>query len=430
MRNNSDDIKIKVRCVSSVEEFSQLQQVWNELAIASNSTIYQTFEWSFYWWQSYSIKQKYNLHILLFYSDKQLVGIAPFFIYKNKFFNITFYNNLRFLGSGTAFSVSFGLFLDNGPSDYLDILISPGYECYVAESMLEYLSKRSNFYDNIELVNVREDSKFCKYILPKVNEYNYRYHQTPADYCPYIVTPTSLNSFLHGLPPSVRRRYLQTYKAIEEQDLYKIRSHESPDDYQKALEELVQLHQERWNRMGYLGFFFDKRYLIFFTNVYNVFLTNGWIWFKSAYSNNQCIASRLAFKYNGCYYDYLSGFNDLAPAAKRRPGLGLLLEILKDSIANNYISLDLLRGEESYKYELTSLHICNWNFVLIDSCAKHRIKNVINKILVFIELVGFISGRELNLLKIQRIRHRFISSLFYYAKFRYPRFIKKLKLYI
>lgn len=425
--DNWKDVQLTVRLVSSVQEFAELKELWNSLAVTSSSTIYQTFEWSFCWWQSYSTKQQYDLHILLFYNDKQLVGLAPLFIYKNKIFNITFYNSLRLLGTGTAYGVSFGLFLDNGPSDYLDILILPGYECGVTKSMLEYLSKHQNLYDEIEILNVREDSKFCKYILPKVNEYKYVYRRSQADYCPYIITPTSLDSFLKGLPASIRRRYLQTYKAAEERDLYEIRSYESTEDYQKAFEELVQLHQERWNRTGYLGFFSDKRYFNFFANVFSVFLSNGWIWFKSAYSDNKCVASRLAFKYNGSYYDYLSGFDDLAPAAKRRPGLSLLLNMLKDAIEDNSFCLDLLRGEESYKYELTSVHICNWNFVLTSSCGKHRIKYIIQNILIFIKLVEFLHGRELDLLKVQRIRHGSFLSFFYYTKFRFPHFIKKIK---
>jgi hypothetical protein len=95
MRNNSEHINITdtllsnnitVRCISATEEFLQLQQAWNELARASDSTIYQTFEWSYYWWKSYSTEQKYDLHILLFYNNKQLLGLAPLFIYKKYFF--------------------------------------------------------------------------------------------------------------------------------------------------------------------------------------------------------------------------------------------------------------------------------------------------------------------------------------------------------
>jgi CelD/BcsL family acetyltransferase involved in cellulose biosynthesis len=424
---NYKDVQLTVRLVSSVQEFAELKELWNSLAVASSSTIYQTFEWSFCWWQSYSTKQQYDLHILLFYNDKQLVGLASLFIYKNKIFNRTFYKSLKFLGTGTAFGASFGLFADNGPSDYLDILLLPGFESNVAKSFWEYLNNQHNLYDEIEFVNLREDSNFINYFVPAINKSQFKYRRYKAECCPYIKRPNSIADYLQALPASVRRRMVQTYKAAEEGKLYKIAKHESTEDIQKAYDELVQLHQERWNRIGYLGFFFDKRYSKFFENVFRSFLSNGWLWFKSAYSDNKCVASRLAFKYNGRYYDYLSAFDDLAPAAKRRPGLALLIDMLRDAISDNSLCLDLLRGDEQYKFELTASQNCNWNFVLTSSSGKNRIKYIIQKILIFIKLIGFLRGRELNLLKVQRISNGYFSSLYYYAKFRFPHFIKKIK---
>jgi RimJ/RimL family protein N-acetyltransferase len=75
-------VPLTVRLVSSVNEFSELEDVWDRLAIESSSTIYQTFAWSFYWWKSYSTKRQHELYIILFYDDTQLVGIAPLFINK------------------------------------------------------------------------------------------------------------------------------------------------------------------------------------------------------------------------------------------------------------------------------------------------------------------------------------------------------------
>ncbi len=436
MRNNSDHINITepfisnhitVRCVSSVEEFSQLKQAWNELATASDSTIYQTFEWSYLWWENFSIKQQYDLQILLFYSNKQLVGLAPFFVFKNYLFNRNFYKSLRFLGTGTAFSISFGLFNDNGPSDYLDIIVLPGYESNVAKLFWEYVSNQDNHYDQIELFNVRDDSKFMNYFVPVINKSEFKCRRFKADCCPYIKKPKSIDDFLQSLPASVRRRMLQTYKATKEGKLYKINQHESNEDCKKAYDELVQLHQERWNRIGYLGFFYDKKYSEFFANIFRVFLSNGWIWFKSAYSDNKCVASRLAFKYNGRYYDYLSGFDDLAPAAKRRPGLALLLDMLKDAIEDNSHCLDLLRGDEQYKFDLTTSSNCNWNFIISISHKRSKIITTLQAMLMLIKLFSFLNSREIKLLKVQQMQHGFFSAIYYYVRFRFKNLVSKIK---
>jgi CelD/BcsL family acetyltransferase involved in cellulose biosynthesis len=436
VQNNSNHINITepyksnhitVRCISSVEEFSDLKQDWNELAAASDSTIYQTFEWSYLWWEHYSTKQKYDLHIILFYNDKQLVGIAPLFIYKKKLFDRNVYKYLRFLGTGTAFGISFGLFSDNGPSDYLDILLLPGFESNVAKSFWEYLNNQHNIYDVIEFVNLREDSKFINYFVPTINEYEFKYRKYKAECCPYIKKPDSIDDFFQALPASVRRRMVQTYKAAEEGKLYKIIRPESKEDIQKAYDELVQLHQERWNRIGYLGFFYDKKYSIFFANIFRAFLSKGWIWFKSAYSDNKCVASRLAFKYNDRYYDYLSAFDDLAPAAKRRPGLALLIDMLRDAISDNSQCLDLLRGDEQYKFELTASQNCNWNFVITNLHKRSKFISIFQKIFMLIKLFSFINKREKRLFKVQQMQHGSFSSIYYYGRFRFKNLVSKIK---
>jgi hypothetical protein len=419
-------IPLTVRLVSSVNEFSELEDVWDRLAIESSSTIYQTFEWSFYWWKSYSTKRQHELYILLFYDDTQLVGIAPLFIYKETVFGIPFTRCLGFLGCGTSFEKSFGFFLDNGPSDYLDVLIMPKYESIVAEAFLEYLSKQHDLYDKIQLLNVREDGQFYRYIFPRVGNYNFTCHSLRADCCPYIRVPLSLDSYLQGLPVSVRRRFTQTHKAAVEESLYSIHSSESNEEYRKAFSDLIQLHQDRWNRLGYRGFFGDDQYREFFTNIFWAFLSKGWLWFKTANSNNQCIAGRLAFKFNNQYYDYLSGFDDLTPAAKRRPGLALLLNIIQEATKNNSSVVDLLRGDESYKFELTSDYVWNWNIRLTNQSQTKKIVSFLKRILTFFMLIPFLIGRELKLLEVQRKRHGFLSSFFHYIKFRYPHVRRKI----
>jgi hypothetical protein len=436
MRNNSEHINradtfltndITVRCVSTNEEFSQLEHAWNELAVASGSTIYQTFEWSYYWWISYSTKQAYDLHILLFYSEKQLVGLAPLFIYKKYYCNRNFYKSVRFLGTGDAFGVSFGIFADNGPSDYLDVLLLPGYESMVAKSFWEYLKNRDNLYDDIELLNIREDSKFINYFFPVLKGSEFKFRRSKTECCPYINMPKSIDDFFQALTPSVRRRLLQSYKAGKEGKLYKIYKPESNEDIKKAYDELVQLHQERWNRIGYLGFFYDKRYSEFFANILSVFISKGWIWFKSACSENKCVAGRLAFKFNGSYYDYLSGFDDLAPAAKRRPGLSLLLNMLEDVIDDNSKCLDLLRGDEQYKFELTSTFNFNWNFIVCNPKKRYKIIIVFKIILMSIKLISFLNNREKNLFKVQHMSHRFYSAIYHYTRFRFKNLVIKIK---
>jgi hypothetical protein len=425
--DNNEVIELTVKRVSSIEEFSELEPVWDELASISPGTIYQTFEWSFYWWKSYSNKDNYELFILLFYHDKRLVGIAPCFLSKEVFLGFSFVRRLNLLGSGTAFRKSFGLFLDNGVSDYLDVLILPKYESGVAVKFLTYLSEHHNLYDEVQLLNIREKSNIYKYILPITGNYGLHCNLTRADCCPYIKVPATMEEFMHELHDSSRRKLTQARKAAVEGSLFEICSIDSTEDSKQALADVIQLHQIRWNRLGYPGFFSDECYREFFTSVFWAFHSKGWLWFKVARSQSRCIAGRLAFYYKEQYYDYLSGFDDQVPAAKRRPGLALLLGMVKDACSNKVTIVDLLRGEEPYKFEFTADHFWNWNIVLTKSDYKKRkIRYYTKQIITLIKLIPYLILRETKLFELQRRRHRYLMAYVTYFRFRLPHFLHKV----
>jgi len=105
--------------------------------------------------------------------------------------------------------------------------------------------------------------------------------------------------------------------------------------------------------------FSDDRYRSFLEEAAHAFLKKDYLFFTSAYSENECIAAECAFKYKKFYYDYLKAFDDQSSLAKYRPGRALLLLLIEDAIENNFEVVDLLRGGEPYKFEIAT----EWHWI-------------------------------------------------------------------
>jgi CelD/BcsL family acetyltransferase involved in cellulose biosynthesis len=183
------------------------------------------------------------------------------------------------------------------------------------------------------------------------------------------------------------------------------------------------LHQRRWRKLGYPGLFADARFRAFQESVARAFFRNGWLRVTRADSGGACVAVRLSYAHNGRLYDYLSGFDDDAPAAKRRPGLALLFAQMEAAFAEGIRTIDLLRGEEPYKFELTAEAPRNMNMV---ATLPHAARGtVLRRAGERTALVRFLAAREARLFGVALAEHAFPASLYHYARFRTGRFFLK-----
>ncbi|MDI6802825.1 MAG: GNAT family N-acetyltransferase [Bacteroidota bacterium] len=427
MEDASKAKNLKLRFVTSEEEFYALQSEWDNLIQQTNAKIYQTFEWLSNWWRFYGDKKIDKLHCLLFYHNEILVGIAPLYIRHKYFLGYNFYRRIYFLGGDTSVGTSFGLFCDGGPSDYLDIISLPHYEHSIAVAFLQYIQEIKPSNTQLVLVDVRADSNLYLYFLPILRKSDLSFKILEADKSPYIVTPDSFDDFLKSRSSSVRRRLQQSWKEVGEKSLFTLNDEKDANDLDTAIGNIKRLHQNRWNFLGYPGFFGDPRYEKFFEKVLQLFFQRGWLWCKTIMAGDRCLAGRLAFRYKGEYYDYLSGIDDKAPEMKRRPGLVLLLAMIQDSIMEKASVIDLLRGEESYKKDFTVNMISNWNVLITLDNKNNRFKSIFLNLFLGLKFLAFLIDRECKLFKVTHNYKRFPISIIFFIKFRTQSFINKIK---
>jgi len=395
---------------------------WNGLLERSGGFVYGTHEWQSAWWSCFGGRRR--LHILRFSTIDGIVGIAPLFLERSGGGL-----RLRLIGSGEAYSKSRGRFLDDGPGDYLDFLVDPAHSAAVAAAFWEWLGT-SAMAGRIDLVNLRTEGPFLTSILPAMPGGRFTLDARDADRCPFIPVDGDAAAFLGSLRGSARRRYGQAFRLVDAPAAPLRRIDDDPSALGQVFDDLARLHQDRWNSLGFTGLFSDEKRLRFHRMVADRFAARGWVRYASIYDGPRCVAARIAFVFRGRMYDYLSGFDESSRVAARRPGLGLLVALYGAAQREGLGLVDLLRGDEAYKFDLTTQAALTRNVTVLTGPAGQGAGpagRAFDAAAAGIELAAYLAGREAELFRVQASQHGALRAIPRYIGFRTARLRHKLR---
>lgn len=403
------------RVVTTENDFLALRSEWNTLVDHSPVHVYQTFDWQWYWWKHYGGTNK--LHILTYRSGQRLVGIIPMFVQRWTLFGKTVFSRQRMIGSGVDSQQNIGLPSEYGVSDYLDGIVLPGFAHPVAEMLAHSLHSNSALVDEVQFSNVPEGGFLHHYGIKSFADAGLRWTIRKSDPCPYVNLPATHEDFFKHLRPSTRYRLRHAKKEFYRNPPFSIESVAHRATLRQSVNDLIRLHQIRWNRLGYAGLFSDTRFRAFVQDVLQPLYEQGILWFKAVRMGGIHPAIRLGFLFKGRMYDYLSGFDDLFPGAKKRPSLALLNVMIEDAIDNNAGTVDFLRGNEPYKYELTDSNTHNVEVQIYNNRPGLSVRRNIYRLYRFYTMVYRFLAGEWKLLGIQRTIHGNAEFLFSYFEF-------------
>lgn len=423
--NEETSNEVKIELITTEKEFRQLKGDWNRLIENTEGCLFLRYEWQFCWWQHFGRHPRRKLHILTFKKGDELIGIAPFFRGESFFGPWKLQTRLNLMGSGTDPNEMFGYLNDYGFSDFLDVIVHRSHKNKVAESLANYLNTNSDDIDIIRLQHLSEESFIVNKVLPLLDFSKLVFKKKVTDVCPFLNLPDTLDEFIKQTGPSSRRRRLRKNLETAGKE-YKVKNLNSFEEVGNGLDELINLHQLRWNSLGYPGAFFDERYLNFVKDFIWIAHNNKWLRFKKAIDQKGVSTLRLAIDDGRNLYDYLSGFDDSAPSAKHSPGLGLLSVMIKESIESEMIKVEFLRGDERYKFDFTDDYRKNWSITIKSANAAYSLKCMVNICLLGMANLYNRVNREWTLLKVQRKNKGLISMVFSFAAFRYNRVKEKL----
>jgi hypothetical protein len=124
-------------------------------------------------------------------------------------------------------------------------------------------------------------------------------------------------------------------------------------------------------------------------------------------------------RYNGRLYDYISGFSTESPSSKYRPGIGLLLHAVEDSIDGKISRIELLRGEEGYKYDFTDKNFLNYRLDIPGTRSRSVAGRFKNRLVRVASKAYTTAQKEWGLLRVQKGQLGRVKALPGYLRFRW-----------
>ena len=417
--------RLEMHVVEQEQEFLALRSEWELLMEKSSASIYQTFDWQWFWWKYYGIGC--TLHILAFRGDGRLVGLLPMFVETSSLAGKTLHRRLRLIGCGIASEENLGLPAEYGPSDYLDVIIMPDYESAVAEYVAAYMKRSSGVCDDLQFQNASHESFICTHLVPAFEKEGFTIRKSNREICPFLRVPPTMNEYFAQLQPNARHRLRQAKREFTDHPPFHIETVSSPATLHSAFLDLVHLHQARWNSLGYAGLFSDRRFKRFQNDVILAFQKRGWLWLKAVQMGGVRSAVRLGFVFKHKVYDYLSGFDGALPGANKRPSLALLLAMVEDAVASGAEVLDFLRGAEDYKFELATDMSHNIDVLLRVNPKKQFLRRFVYRLfVVYARLIRLLRG-EIVLMKVHAAFHGRLLMPLRYASFVASRLKRKFR---
>lgn len=353
----------ELRIIDDEDDFHALEDEWGALVESGEFTIYQTFEWNKSWWKYFGAGKK--LHIILMYDDDgSLITIVPFFrdsvcVAKNDV-----YACLRFLGSSVSQPKGPNLLGLHPYSDYLDFIIKPGYEEIAYAMLIQYLRRDEVAYHEIILDEIPEESTVWKYLIPELESKNYDFKIENSSVCPIIKLGGSWDDYQNSLSKKQRYNNNRALRMVDEDSKkgFHVKEVQNVDELNETFDLLVDLHQKRWNQMGFPGAFGEIRMYNFMKEVVTDFFEKGWVQLRTAESvreKGRVIAVDLLFEYRNRTYLVHRALNSDSHYSKYGPGNVLLSVAIKSATEKNMDYLDFLRGEEQFKFRTANTTAIN-----------------------------------------------------------------------
>ncbi len=291
---------------------------------SSDDSVFMRMEWQGAWWKHYG--QGRRLQAIRVTENGRLVGYAPFMT--TGLGKLVKARKLEFVGAGH--SDQLGIVAENDRKEAI-------------EAVLDKASEGSD-WDLGEFRDVRQEGPTARCVLERFPQ-----AEVSRENSPYIVVRSSFQEYLNSLSQNARHNMVRTCRRNLDNLQARFVRISDRDALPGALEEFFRLHEMRWSGKGEDSVLTAQmrdflRDAIIRLSVPRISLIHGLM------VGDRSISMCLGFEYRNRYLYYLSGFD---PAyLKYSPGRCLLSKIIEEAHERRLQEVDLLRGDESYKYQL------------------------------------------------------------------------------
>jgi CelD/BcsL family acetyltransferase involved in cellulose biosynthesis len=226
----ADGLALTTEVVDDRRAFLRLEPDWNRLLRAGAAqTPFLTWEWLHSWWTH--LGHAGRLNIIVVRQGDEMVAIAPLTtigLWPRPF------SRTRFLGWGQA------------GSDYLDLLVQPGFERAAANAVARVLaaSGHSLILDHLA------PGASAAFLRAPLTAAGWSIHESVQDCCPFIpLAGHTWDSYLGSLGPAHRANVRRRLRALEHEFPVAF-ALVPPHERLATLDRLAWFHERRWMARG------------------------------------------------------------------------------------------------------------------------------------------------------------------------------------
>ena len=325
---------LKIARYGTWEEVQELKELWNHLLSESKSdTVFLTWEWCAAWWRNYGAGR--NLAILAAWEEREVVGIAPFYVDKVHSYGSD-WKTLRLIGDGSE------------DSDYLDCFVRQGREKEAIAAFGEFLELHRGLWDLLDLNGPRQQSPCVAAMVAWAGERHWKCTSSVIP-CATLSLPDTWETYLKLLEPRFRTKVRSSLAMIDQHlrsTPLECNTNERIDSW---LPQLFDLHTHRWSMSSHPGVFRGTQKQSFYRDLSLAALEAGWLAFHGLNWGERPLAFQYGLVYRNCFHLLQEAYNP--DFGQIRPGIALRAWLLRHWIAAGLREYDFLAGAANYKME-------------------------------------------------------------------------------
>ncbi len=335
--------KVRLQVFDDPPAFFELQDDWLTLLQQVGGTPFDTPIWLGISFMYFFREGHLRLYTLYDEADR-LVGVFPLAILER--------NGYLWVTSPAERDVT----------DYIEVITSQQYRRAFLEEILAHLKGvalgRKLVLDLEGLRGTSPTLWTLQQILEERNGQEIQQHLLTR--APYLSLPNSYEKFLLALKPKVRKQLTKRVRRAEKLAHMETRRLTNPSEVREHLYEFFRLFAISSEEMR--NFLTEERQA-FYLELAPLLASRGWLALYLLDADHETAAAAMELQYGTTRYLYAFTVNpwldeDLSA------GLVLLLHVVEQAIADGIQVLDLLRGDQEYKYLLGARDVPVYRVVL------------------------------------------------------------------
>jgi CelD/BcsL family acetyltransferase involved in cellulose biosynthesis len=317
--------------VTTLAGLEALRLEWERLFGQSpRATPFQSPQWLLPWWKHVGRGELATLAMRCAHTG-ELVALAPLYVWSD-----------ASSGRRTLFPIGIAT------SDYLDVLVRPGWEASALRCLGWWLAEHAREWDKFEFPQLRRDAALLAFEPPS----GWRHEFTPGEPSPVLALCDVSTGAASAVPSAMARNVRYCRRRAERAG----RIDYATADAQTVaafLDALVRLHASRWSERGRTGVLSDTSVLAWHREAVPALQAAGLLRMHALLHAGEFIAVLFcladpAQAADRCCYDYLGGFDPRLRALS--PGTLLVAYAIDQAVSERATAFDFLRGAEAYKY--------------------------------------------------------------------------------